>query len=90
MNKRPASATYHALLAPLLLAALLAPAAPVQASELVKLARLVVTGKRQSPEPTAAERARIIAQLPPVLIEGRRSSDGLQLAAQPRGLPKAL
>ncbi|MGN6830829.1 hypothetical protein [Paucibacter sp. M5-1] len=89
MNKNVASTNYHALLAPLVLVALLAPAAPVQASELVKLARLVVTGKRLGPEPTAAERARI-QQLPPVLIEGRRSTDGLQVAAQPRGLPKAL
>lgn len=89
MNKRSASATCRAMLAPVVLVAIMTPAVPVQASELVKLARLVVTGKRLSPEPTVAERARI-QQLPPVLIEGRRSPDGLQVAAQPRGLPKAL
>lgn len=33
---------------------LLAPAAPVHASEVVKLARLVITGKRQPSKPSAA------------------------------------
>jgi hypothetical protein len=74
----------------LLLAALLAHAAPAQASEVVKLARLVITGTRQSPEPATTTDKRQIQRLPPVLIEGRRSEDGLQLASQRRGLPKAL
>ncbi|UXH79755.1 hypothetical protein [Roseateles amylovorans] len=34
--------------------ALLAPTAPVQASEVVKLARLLITGKRQPSRPPAA------------------------------------
>lgn len=73
----------------ILLTACLAPAASVQASEVVNLARLVITGKRIGAEPTAAERAQI-QQLPIVRIKGLRSRDGLQIAAQPQALPKAL
>lgn len=85
----------HAALRPslalaLLSAALLAPAGAAHASEVVKLARLVVTGTRSTGEAAAVDKARI-QRLPPVLIEGRRSADGMQLAVQQRrGLPKAL
>ena len=71
-----------------LLLALLLPAAPVQASEVVKLARLVITGKRSATE-AQAEKQRI-ERLPPVLIEGRRSEDGVHYAFHRRNLPKAL
>lgn len=37
--------------------ALLAPAAPAQASEVVKLARLLITGKRQAVRPPAPQPA---------------------------------
>jgi hypothetical protein len=80
-----------AFAAALSLGALLTSAAPAQASEVVKLARLVVTGVRAGPvkAPAVAD-TRVIQQLPPVLIEGRRSEDGVRLASQRRGLPKAL
>lgn len=84
-GRRPAPA-----LGGLLLLLMLLPAAPAQASEVVKLTRLVISGKRIA-EP-AAEPKRI-QQLPPVLIEGRRSEEdgrAVHLAAQRRGLPKAL
>lgn len=71
-----------------LLVALLLPAAPAQASEVVKLARLVITGKR-TPSEAQAEKQRI-ERLPPVLVEGRRSEDGVQYAFQRRNMPKAL
>lgn len=52
------------------------------ASEVVKLARLVITGTRLP----ANEAAKPLAEtLPRVTIEGQRSPDGLKLAVQPRG-----
>jgi hypothetical protein len=84
-------------LAPLasLAVALLLPAAPAQASEVVKLARLVITGKRLSAEPPpapAAEKA-VLQHLPPVLVEGQSSATqarSLQLALHRRGNLRAL
>lgn len=78
--------------------ALLAPTLPAQASEVVKLARLVITGQRSdpaaAPDRHLAEVGRQagvkIERLPPVLIEGRRSEDGVQYAFQRRQFPKAL
>lgn len=60
---------------------LLAPAAPVQASEVVKLARLVITGKRQpsrppAPQPAAPDRNGEVSTQPQ-----SRASDG-ELHAQ--------
>lgn len=63
---------------------LLFPAVPAEASEVVKLARLVITGNRLSSERMPPSNPRI-EQLPPVLIEGQRSGDGLKLAVQLRG-----
>lgn len=51
---RAAGAAFRGLSAAALGAALLVPMAPVQASEVVKLARLVITGKRQPSRPPAA------------------------------------
>lgn len=70
-------------------ACLLFPALPAQASEVVKLARLVITGSRLSSErmPPVSPR---IEQLPAVLIQGQRSGDGLTLAVQLRGQLRAL
>ncbi|MCH7345878.1 hypothetical protein LZ017_21115 [Pelomonas sp. CA6] len=61
-----------------LAALLLIPTAPVQASEVVKLARLIVTGKRISSDVQ-------MQRLPPVVVHGRRASEaeGDQLAAGP-------
>lgn len=69
---------------------LLLPAVPAQASEVVKLARLVITGHRTSVEVQALQQGRRIERLPPVLIEGRRSPDGTQLALLRRHQPRAL
>lgn len=53
-----------------------------QASEVVKLARLVITGTRLP----STELAKPLAEsLPRVTIEGQRSPDGIKLAVQPRG-----
>jgi hypothetical protein len=85
-------------LAPLasLAVALLLPAAPAQASEVVKLARLVITGKRLSaeppPAPAPAEKP-VLQHLPPVLVEGQSSATqarSLQLALHRRGSLRAL
>ncbi|HEX2010684.1 MAG TPA: hypothetical protein VJN44_07075 [Roseateles sp.] len=84
MNKRQEGTASLALLA----LALLLPAVPAQASEVVKLARLVITGQRSGAE-AAAEKPKV-ERLPPVLIEGRRTEDGVQYAFQRRNLPKAL
>lgn len=73
-----------------LLLVLLLPAVPAQASEVVKLARLVITGQRTSIEAQALLQGRRIERLPPVLIEGRRSEDGTQLALLRRHQPRAL
>lgn len=73
-----------------LLMFLLLPAVPAQASEVVKLARLVITGHRTSVEAQALQQGRRIERLPPVLIEGRRSPDGTQLALLRRHQPRAL
>lgn len=67
--------------APLALAAatcgLLFPPAPVQASEVVKLARLVVTGKRLSAAPVVRAPAK---QLPKVLVEGQATPEEIRFA----------
>lgn len=63
--------------------ALLLPAAPAQASEVVKLARLVITGKRLSAEPPRLLSQGAPQQLPRVLVEGRRA-DPTPLLAQRR------
>lgn len=70
-------------------ACLLFPSVPAEASEVVKLARLVITGNRLSSErmPPVSPR---IEQLPAVLVEGQRSGDGLKLAVQSRGQLRAL
>ena len=47
--------------------------APQTASQVVKLERVVVTGKRMAPE--------AVAQLPRVVVHGHRSDAGLQLMA---------
>jgi hypothetical protein len=76
-----------------LLPTLLLPAAPAQASEVVKLARLVITGKRLSAEPAAAEKAQPIQQLPPVLVEGQSSAaqaQTMQVALHRRSALRAL
>lgn len=46
----------------------LAPAAPAQASEVVKLARLVITGKRLSAMP---QHRPAVEQLPRVVLQGQ-------------------
>lgn len=81
----------------LLCTALGLPAAPAQASEVVKLARLVITGQRSPAADPAVQAAasRPVEKLPPrVLVEGRRSEDGVQedrqYAAQRRSQPRAL
>jgi hypothetical protein len=53
--------------------ACLLPAAPAEASEVVKLARLVITGKRLSAMPQHRAQAE---QLPRVVVQGQ--SDGQQ------------
>ena len=80
----------RAVLVALPLLALLAASQPVQASEVVKLARLVLTGQRASPDRLQAQ-ARL-ERLPPVLVEGQRTDPQMQLAEQSRrgGLPRAL
>lgn len=100
--KSPIRRLHHHALAPtaaaglLVLVALGLPAAPAQASEVVKLARLVITGQRSPASDPAAQAAasRPVEKLPRVLVEGRRSEDGLQddrqYAAQRRGQPRAL
>jgi len=80
----------------LLCAALGLPAAPAQASEVVKLARLVITGQRSPAADPAVQAAAVrpVEKLPRVLVEGRRSEDGVQedrqYAAQRRSQPRAL
>lgn len=71
----------------------LLPAAPAEASEVVKLARLVITGKRLSAEPRdppapVEKTQQTNKQLPPVLIEGQSHmtlSRTVQLADNRRG-----
>ena len=75
--------------------ALLLPAAPAQASEVVKLARLVITGKRLSAEPREPAPAEKppVQHLPPVLVEGQSSAtqaQTMQLALHRRGALRAL
>lgn len=91
-------------------AALALPGAPAHASEVVKLARLVITGKRWTGDPGAAAQTQPlvqpvahavvrpvvspvvspVVQLPRVVVVGRRSDDGMQLALHRRSLPRAL
>ena len=75
--------------------ALLLPVGPAAASEVVKLARLVITGKRLSADHREAAPAPKTApqQLPPVMIEGQSSatqSQPVQLALHPRAVLRAL
>ncbi len=94
MKSRPSRAlnadrpTLKLLGAALLSAALLAPAAPAQASEVVKLARLLITGKRQpsrppAPQPAAPERSTDATAQPQ-----SRASDGELHAQSPRRSPE--
>ncbi|WP_416761410.1 hypothetical protein ACNI65_04395 [Roseateles sp. So40a] len=76
--------TFQVVAAALLGVALLAPAAPAQASEVVKLARLLITGKRQAarppaPQPAAPERATDSSSQPQ-----SRAADGELHAQAPR------
>lgn len=61
--------------------ALVLPAAPAQASEVVKLARLIITGKRlgSTPPPPVAP---MPAKLPRVVIEGQHIEPFVQVAQQ--------
>lgn len=61
--------------------ALILPAAPAQASEVVKLARLVITGKRlgSTPPPPVAPAP---AKLPRVVIEGQHIETMYRVAEQ--------
>lgn len=68
---------------------LLVGAAPADASEVVKLARLVIMGHRASVDRPNAGLPRI-EKLPTVVVEGERGDDGVKLAAQVRGQIKAL
>ena len=61
--------------------ALLMVSAPAQASEVVKLARLVITGKRLSAMPQARPAPQ---QLPRVLVEGRQGGAELRVAEDRR------
>ena len=75
--------------------ALLLPAAPADASEVVKLARLVITGKRLSADhrELGATEKPAVQKLPPVLIEGQSAvtqNQAVQLALHRRGLLRAL
>lgn len=67
--------------------ALLAPAAPVQASEVVKLARLVITGKRQPSKPPAP--ATPTDRTDPAPGPQSRSTDGEHHASTTRRSPEA-
>lgn len=53
------------------------PPAPAQASEVVKLARLVVTGKRLSSAPVVRAPAK---QLPKVVVEGQATPEEMRMA----------
>lgn len=92
-----------AFLAALAMLALLLPAAPADASEVVKLARLVITGKRLSADhrelagvasrsqPTTQQPT--VQQLPPVLVEGQSvaaQNQAVQVAGHQRGQLRAL
>lgn len=83
---------WHSVLPFVLATALLVGAAPAQASEVVKLARLVITGQRLDAQQLGGEQARLERKkLPTVVVEGQRSEDGVQLAGRPRsGMSKAL
>ncbi len=80
--KRRSGASLLAGLA-LLNCALLAPAAPAQASEVVKLARLVITGKRLSNTPQTRPAPQ---QLPRVMVEGRQTPAEVRVAEDRRAL----
>ena len=86
---------YRTLIASFAALILVVPMAPAEASEVVKLARLVITGKRLSAEPrglSAAEKS-ALQHLPPVLVEGQSSATQaktLQLALNRRGVLRAL
>jgi len=86
---------YRTLIASFAALILVVPMAPAEASEVVKLARLVITGKRLSAEPRSmgASEKRAHQQLPPVLVEGQSSASQaktLQLALDRRGVLRAL
>lgn len=69
--------------------ALILPAAPAQASEVVKLARLIITGKRlgSTPPPPVAP---VPTKLPRVVIEGQHIEPALQVAQQQPVLNRGL
>lgn len=68
-------------------AACLAPSI-AQASEVVKLARLVITGKRASAEPTLprSNEAQSVQQLPRVLVEGHSVRPDTAVSYSPMGV----
>jgi len=61
--------------------AFLVPAGPAQASEVVKLARLVITGKRLSSMPQTRPAPQ---QLPRVMVEGRQTPAEVRVAEDRR------
>ncbi|MFY7864536.1 hypothetical protein [Roseateles sp.] len=61
--------------------AFLVPATPAEASEVVKLARLVITGKRLSSMPQARPESQ---QLPRVTVEGRQTPAEVRVAEDRR------
>lgn len=61
-----------------LVGACLVPAAPAQASEVVKLARLVITGKRLSAMP---QHRPAVEQLPRVVLQGQSEAQKNQPVA---------
>ena len=69
----------------MLCAALLAPAQPVDASEVVKLTRLVLTGKRSVDSNKASTPPSPVERLPKVSIDGLRMDETpTQIAGQLR------
>lgn len=73
-----------------LVLALLWPAG-AEASEVVKLARLVITGKRLSAEPAQPSgQAQAPHQLPRVLVEGHRADTPPRVLAERRAVLRLL
>lgn len=63
---------------------------PAQASELVKLARLVITGKRLGEASLAAPQRAPVEQLPRVLVEGKPTPQTQHLADRGRGMVRPI
>lgn len=73
-----------------LVLALLLPAG-AQASEVVKLARLVITGKRLSALPVhPPAQQQTLHQLPRVIVEGRRADEAPRVLAERRPVLRLL